>query len=119
MAIQDIADRLVALCRAGQNLNAYKTLFSENASAHDLGNPNAPVRTGLSTLLASYEGFHNSIKDMHRVIITDPTIISEHYFACGMAIDFTGHDGTRHTMSELCVYEVRDSKIVKETFYYG
>mgnify|MGYP000061152204 CR=1 FL=1 len=119
MEIQEIADKLVSLCREGKNEEAYKTLFAENASAHDHGNPNAPIRTGLSNLLEGYHYFQNMIKEVNSSVVTDPTIISPHYFACGMGIDYTGTNGERHVMNELCVYEVRNGKIAKEIFYYG
>ena len=119
MEIQEIADKLVALCREGKNEEAYKTLFAEDASAHDHGNPNAPIRIGLSSLLEGHHHFQGMIKELHNSVVNDPTIISPHYFACGMGIDFTRQDGVRHVINELCVYEVRDGKIVKEIFYYG
>ena len=56
MTTQEIANRLVALCRTGQNAQAYKELFAENAIAVEPAYTQAPNTEGLPALIAKSGG---------------------------------------------------------------
>ncbi len=117
MTTQDIANRLVELCRQGQHTQAYQELFSENAVAIEPAHSQAPETSGLSALLEKYEQFGAAIDTVHGGFVSDP-LVANNFFSVTMGMDLTMKDGNRMNMEEVCVYEVQDGKIVKEQFFF-
>ena len=115
MTTQQIADRLVELCRTGKSRQAYRELFAENAKAIDPA-MQQPVTEGLENLLAKDAAFEEMVIELHELRVGDP-IVADQHFACTMYIDITTERG-RNTDEEICVYQVKDGKIVLEQFFY-
>ena len=117
MTTQQLADQLVANCRAGNFDQCYHDLFAADASAHEMpGVPDGDTH-GLAALLAKSEAYAKNMKEVHRVEVTDPLVYAD-FFAVGMGIDVTKADGSRVFEQEMCVYTVADGKIVSERFIY-
>lgn len=117
MTTQEIANRLVDLCRTGQNEQAYKELFAENAVAVEPAKWNVPDTVGISALLEKGKQWQEDLVEMHDSNVSDP-IIAGNYFAVTMMIDLTTKSRGRAKMEEVCVYEVENGKIVKEQFFH-
>ena len=117
MTTQEIATRLVELCRVGQYDQAYQELFDENATAIEPPHAPMPKVTGLNALLEKSKQFGQMIDTIHSSYVSDPIVAGNH-FSCTMGLDFTGKDGNRGNMEEVCVYEVKDGKIIKEQFFF-
>lgn len=117
MQIQEIANRLVELCRMGQHDKAYTELFSQDAVA--IESEGAPVREthGLEALLAKAAGFQEMIEEYHGGSVSDP-VIAGNFFSISMTIDVTYKGRGRTNDAEICLYQVKDGKIVKEQFFY-
>jgi hypothetical protein len=117
MTTTEIANRLVELCKTGQNHVAYQELFAEDAIA--IEPDSAPVKQtqGLSNLLAKMEVFRGMIKEFHGSGISEP-LVAGNFFSLTMWMETTSQDGNRSKMEEVCVYEVKDGKIVKEIFFF-
>ena len=117
MTIQQIADRLVELCRNQQTTQAYKELFAPNATSHEM--PGVPMGdiSGLDALIAKSEAYDEGLT-VHAIEATEP-LVYQQYFSVGMGIDVTRKNGQRVQEHEMCVYEVRDGKIVSERFIYS
>lgn len=117
MQIQEIANRLVELCRMGQHDQAYAELFSQDAVA--IESEGAPVREthGLEAILAKAAGFQEMIEEYHGGSVSDP-IIAGDFFTVSMSMDVTTKGQGRSNMEEICLYKVKDGKIVKEQFFY-
>jgi hypothetical protein len=49
---------------------------------------------------------------------TENPVVAGHYFTCHMTMDFTPKGGQRTVMEEICLYKVKDGKIVSEQFFY-
>lgn len=117
MSTQQVANRLVALCRQGQFNEAYHELFDQKAVAIEPeGAPNQRVE-GRDKLLQKSQGFAQDIKEMHSFSVSEPVVSSDH-FAVSMKMDLTSHSRGRNEMDEICVYQVKDGKIVQEQFFY-
>ncbi len=56
-------------------------------------------------------------EEVHQQEISDP-IIADGYFACTMTMDVTLKEVGRVQSKEICVYKVRDGKIVEEQFFH-
>ncbi len=116
MDIQQIADRLVKLSREQKSTTAYRELFAKDASSHEMpGVPDGDV-TGLDKLIAKSEAYDEGMT-VHAIEVTDP-LVYKNFFSVGMGIDVTRADGNRVQEHEMCVYQVRDGKIVDERFVY-
>jgi len=117
MTVQEVANRLVELCRQGQNSQAYDEIFSDDAIALEPeGFPNREVK-GLDALRAKSKQFGEMLEEMHSMEISDP-IVADNFFSCTMKMDVTYKGQGRQKMEEVCVYEVKDGKIVKEQFFF-
>ncbi|MCB0655530.1 MAG: nuclear transport factor 2 family protein [Saprospiraceae bacterium] len=119
MNTQEIANRLVELCRQGDFATCYAELFSpEIVSIEPEGSPMQMV-TGLDGIKKKSEEWNKMVEQVHRSEIGDP-VVGGNYFALPwkMNLTFKGAPGPTD-MDEICVYEVRDGKIVTEQFFYS
>ena len=118
MKTEEVAQRLVTLCREGQWETAQQELYAADAiSIEPYETPNFPKETkGLPAIFQKGHVFTSLVEKMHSLAVSDP-LVAGNAFACTMTMDIKmkGHD--RMKMSELCVYEVKDGKIVLEQFH--
>jgi len=56
------------------------------------------------------------VEKMHNLTVSDP-LIASNSFACTMRMDVTMKESGRMNMTELCVYTVKDDKIISEEFF--
>lgn len=117
MTTKEIAERLVALCRQGQFETAHKELFATDAiSIEPYATPAFPKETkGLNALLEKGLEFTAMIEQVHSISISDP-LVAGNAFACAMQLDVTIKGHGRMNLAELCIYEVKDGKIISEQF---
>ena len=71
---------------------------------------------GLPAILEKGRKFDSMVETMHSLRVSDP-IVATNSFACTMQMDVTMKGQGRMNMTELCVYEVKDGKIVLEQFH--
>jgi limonene-1,2-epoxide hydrolase len=118
MPTAQIADRLVELCRQGQFETAQKELFADNAvSVEPTSTPEFDKETrGLRAIIDKGHKFEQMTEKVHNVEVSDP-VIADNSFACTMRLDITMKGQQRMDMTELCVYKVKDDKIVEEAFF--
>jgi hypothetical protein len=118
MNTKQIAERLVALCRTGEWETAQKELFADDAvSIEPYETPDFPKESkGLNAISEKGKKFGSMVEEMHSLEISDP-LVAPNSFACYMSMDITMKGQGRMQMSELCVYDVKDGKIVAEQFH--
>jgi predicted ester cyclase len=118
MNTNEIAGRLVALCREARWETAQTELFAESAvSIEPHATPAFAQETkGLAAIVAKGKQFETMVEAMHHLAVSDP-LVAGHSFACTMSMDVTMKGQPRMQMTELCVYEVKDGKIVSERFH--
>lgn len=118
MNTKEVAARLVALCRQGQFAAAQRELYSSNAASVEPECPQTPREVRGLAALAEKERMFSSTFEVHRCEVSDP-LVADAFFSCTMTVDVTERkSGARFPLNELCVYEVRDGKIVREQFFY-
>jgi hypothetical protein len=118
MTTQEIANRLVEICRAGQFDDAYKELFADNAKSIEPNESFGPkVTEGLTNLLKKAEGFNSRVEAYHGITISDAVIAGD-YFSISLAMDLKMHGRERGIIQEICVYHVQDGKIDSEQFFF-
>ena len=120
MTTQDVAKRFNELAQTGQWDKIQEELYADNAvsiePAHAAvtGLRNAE---GLSAIKQKGEVFNQMVEEMHGGFSTEPVVAGNH-FTLAMGMDVTMKGEGRSNMDEVCVYEVKDGKIVKEQFFY-
>ena len=116
MTTQEIAEKLVHLCRSGNYPEAYGLYATDAVSIEMPGMPNERT-AGIENILAGFEQWASSIEENHGGSVGDPTIAANH-FVVPMMSDVTFRGRGRCKMEELCVYEVENGKIKTASFFY-
>jgi hypothetical protein len=115
---QEIADRLVQLCREGKYEEAQNELFSDDAeSIEPPGVPGLQSVKGIEAIRKKGQDFQNMVETIHSGSISDPTVAGRH-ISVAMVLDATFKGMGRQNMEEIAVYETKDGKIVKEQFFF-
>jgi len=120
MTVEQIAKRLVELCRKGEYEAAQKELYADdavsvepaNVPAGGLGNAN-----GLTAILEKGHKFQAMLETVHGGSVSDP-VIAGNWFSVSMTLDATMKGRGRVNMKEICVYGVRGGKIFHEQFFF-
>ena len=117
MTIDAIASRLVALCRQGKYEEAQTELYSNDAESLEPREvPGMESVKGLDGIKKKGERFNQMLEAVHGGSVSDP-VIAGNKFAVALVIDATMKGMGRQNMEEICVYTVKDGKIVKEQFF--
>ena len=120
MTTQDVANRLVALCREGKIKEASEELHSDDVIGEEPNarDPQHKIVQGKAAIAEKGNQFASMIEAMHGGSISDP-IVGGEYFSIAWTMDVTMKGMGRMEMSEICNYRVKDGKIVWEQFLYS
>ncbi|WP_274474617.1 nuclear transport factor 2 family protein [Mangrovimonas aestuarii] len=119
MNTQEVANRLVSLCREGKNMQALEELYSDNIVSKEMSwMPGEVVAEGKEAVTKKSQEWYQNVEEYHGGTVSDPLVAGNH-FSCTMDMDVTFKDRGRQQMQEVCVYEVKDGKIVNEQFFYS
>ena len=120
MNTQQVANRLVELCRRGEFMKAQDELYANDAvSLEPEGAPAGAMGNakGLDAIREKGKAFDQTYETIHSITVSEPLIAGE-YFSITMGLDATWKQGGRYAMEEICVYRVRNGKVVLEQFFY-
>lgn len=124
MTTAEVANRLVALCREGKNMQAVEELYAPDVvTVESSGSPEMPAeQKGIDAVRAKGQWWYDN-HEMHSGSVSGPFVASgddASKFCVQFAFDVTFKPtGQRMQMSEMALYEVRKGKIVHEHFYYN
>ena len=120
MTTNQVANRLVSLCRAGHYEQAQHELYANDAASVEMpamaASPMGNVQ-GLAAILDKGKRWADNIVEIHGGAVSEP-LVAGNWFTVAMSIDATYKDMGRVPMQEIAVYRVRDGKIVHEQFFY-
>jgi len=118
MTTEAIASRLTELCKQGKFDGAQNELFAEDAvSIEPHATPAFAQETrGLDAIREKGEKWASMVSKTYSMKVSDP-LIAANSFAVTMDMDVEMKDGKRMQHKELCVYQVKDGKIVSEEFF--
>lgn len=118
MSTNEIAKRLAELCRQGKWETAQKELFAEDAvSIEPYATPAFKKETkGLNAIIEKGHKFDAMVEELHRVDVSEP-IVAGNTIAFKLVMELTMKERDRETWEELCVYTVKDGKIIAEQFF--
>ena len=114
---QQVANRLVELGRKGQIAEIQQELFSDDVVSTEPSGDN-PVAKGLVAIQEKSKKFESMLEAVHGSELTDPIVVG-HWFSIGWTFDATMKGQGRQKMEEICVYQVKDGKIVSEQFFFS
>jgi hypothetical protein len=117
MTVQEIANRLVELCRQDQYETAQTELYAEDAESVEPAYSPTPYVKGLDAIREKGRYFQSTIEEVYGGYVGEPIFAGNH-FAVAMGMDVSVKGMGRVTMDEIAVYQVKDGKIVKEQFMF-
>ena len=118
MTTKEVADRLVELCKKGDFEAAQSELFAEDAvSIEPYSTPEFDKETkGKKAIKEKGEKWNAMVAEVHNMDVSD-ALVATNSFACTMRMHVTMKEKGKMDMTELCIYEVKDGKIVSEQFF--
>ena len=121
MSTGNVARRLIELSRAGEFDRAVEELYAKDARSIEMDGMKGGMLgdvEGLDAIKQKGKRFEASVAEVHGITVSDP-LVAGPFFTIAMGFDATYKEGGRRAMKEVCVYEVRDDKIVREQFFYS
>ncbi|RPE79817.1 nuclear transport factor 2 family protein [Vulcaniibacterium tengchongense] len=122
MNTEQVARRLVELCRAGEYDKAQEELYAPDAVSIEMegaGGDGMPVRVeGMEAIREKGRKWAENLVGIHAQRVSEPVVAGD-WFSVAMGIDATYKDRGRMPMEEICVYQVRGGRIVREQFFYS
>src|SRR5688572_8112104 len=112
---QQVANRLVELCRKGQIFEAQQELYGDDIVCMEPEHAQAKSAKGKTAVFEKGKRFASMIEERHGGSFSDP-IVNGRHFTIAMTLDATFKGMGRNVLEEICVYEVKDAKIVYEQF---
>ena len=118
MKTEQIAKRLAELCNNGELETAQKELFSNDAiSIEPQATPEFPRETkGLKAIIEKGHKFASMTDKVYGITTSEP-LVTGNSFAMKLSMDMAMKGKKREKIEELCVYNVKDDKIVSEQFF--
>jgi hypothetical protein len=118
MTTTQIASRLVELCRQGEYETAQKELYADDViSIEPYATPAFEKETkGLPAILEKGHKFEAMTEKVYATTTSDP-LVAGNSIAFTLSLDITMKGMGRSKMEELCVYKVKDGKVISEEFF--
>jgi len=118
MTTQAIASRLAELCKQGKFEDAQRELFGDDAmSIEPYPSPAFQKETkGLDAIIEKGHKWESMVQKVNSLEVSKP-LLAANSFALTMRMDVDMKDGSHWDMTELCIYEVKDGKIISERFF--
>ncbi len=118
MKVEQIANRLVELCRQGDFDTCYAELYAPDIESVEPAWANQPTAKGFDQLAEKGKAWRDSLEEFHSSEIGQPIVAGNHFAVPWTSkLTFKGAPGPTE-FSEICLYEVKDGKIVREQFFY-
>lgn len=115
-----VAEELVALCRAGRNVDAIEAFYSpEIVSIESMGNEQMPAKMSGIDAIRQKNKWWLENNEIHSAAAEGPFVGGDQ-FAVHYTYETTFKPtGKRNRMEEMALYTVKKGKIVREHFFYN
>jgi hypothetical protein len=120
MTTQEVAQKLVALCKEGKFMEAVESLYAQDiVSVEAMAMPGGSRETaGLEAVVGKGKWWVEN-HEVHRASVEGPLVAGNH-FCVRFTLDVTNKpSGRRMNLDELGIYQVKDGKVVREEFFYS
>ena len=114
---QEVAERLLNLCKQGQFEQAQEELFSEEVISTEP--PYSPLKSakGTKAVIEKGKNFAQAIETVHGSSFSEP-VVGGRYFSFAMSLDASFKGQGRMQLEEICLFEVKEGKVVAEQFFF-
>lgn len=115
---KEIANKLKKFCEKGNYEAAQMELFAKDAVSIE---PSASSvfdkeTKGLDAIIKKGKKWYDMVLKTHSLEVSEP-MIAGNTFSLTMRLDVTMKEGGRMDVTELCIYQVKDGKIISEQFF--
>jgi hypothetical protein len=119
MTTQAIADKVVANCISGNFLANYQELYADDVVAYEPRDSQLGEREtkGLAAVMARAAQFHEQIEKVLSKQVYPP-VVAGNYFTFRLTQEFELKNIGYFKLDELCMFRVKDGKIVYEEYFY-
>lgn len=116
--VKEIAKRLAALCEQNEFETAQKELYGEDVvSIEPYATADYAKETkGAENVLAKIKKFNDSVETSYGNKVSGP-LVAGNSIAFKLSMDVKMKGRERMQMEEICVYEVKEGKIISEQFF--
>ena len=117
MTTKEIAAKLKELCSRGQFETVLNELFAPDAVSIEpyAANGFEKETKGIDAIKAKGALWNSMVEEQFGFSISEP-VLADNSFALSMGIDVKMKGRERHNMTEICLYKVKDGKIISEEF---
>lgn len=117
MTTQEVANRYMELAKQGKITEIQEELFDENVECIEPAHFPLQGAKGKAMVSARLKAWLENIEERHDMFMTEPVVMGN-YFSFGMMVDLTVKGMGRNKVEEVCVYGVKDGKIILEQFFF-
>jgi hypothetical protein len=118
MTTQEVANKIVTNCRSGNFFENYDELYSENVVKYESVSGPERETKGLKAVLNSSKNFHTTIEKVLNREVSEP-LVAGNYFVFRLCQEFQLKGIGYHKLDELCLFKVKDGKIIYEEYFYS
>jgi hypothetical protein len=116
MTTIEIAKTLYRNTSAGNHALNYELFSPDAISYEDVSDPETRETKGLKNIMARCNKFIETVEKETVIAITEP-LVAGNNIVYKLTIAFELKDKTSFTLEELCLYKVKDGKIVYEEYF--
>lgn len=118
MTTQEIATRLVAYCTKADWEGAHAELYAKDAkSIEPYASPEfEKITEGMEGIKEKGRLFDSMVEKVYSIEVSQP-LVAGNSIAFTLTMDMSMKGKGRMKSPELCVYQVRDGKIISEEFF--
>ena len=119
MTTKQVADRLIELCRMGKIEEAQQELYAEDAVSKEPFSPVPEMREvkGLTAIGEKGKHFQSMVEEFYGQEISEP-VVAGNFFSIAWTMDVKMKGMDRMPMTEICLYHVKNGKVVMEEFFF-
>ncbi len=118
MNVNDVAQTWAKYCLEGKFDKAYEELYDQNCLSLEMkGFPGTERAEGMQAIMEKGEKWNSMVEQFHGLEIDGPIVAGDH-FSATMKMDITMKGQPRKVDEEICVFQVKNGKIVCERFFY-
>jgi len=115
MTTTEVANKLYQYCLQGDYANCYSELYSPDCQSIEA---DGTTVVGLEAMAEKGKQWNEGIAEFYGSSVGKP-IVSGTHFSLAMSLKLKYKGDTEATnFEEICVYQVKDGKVVKEQFFY-
>lgn len=117
MTTNEIAQKLYENISNGNHESNYELFSADAISYEDVPDPANRKKIGLNAIIARTNKFSETIEKELSITLTEP-LVAGNNIVFKLIIEFELKDTGYFKLEELCLYKVKDGKIVFEEYFY-